>query len=55
VFFHRGIAVDGDRVYVNLQRMLEQHGQGGLLANIEHLTIGTEQDRFVVSLRGRVP
>jgi hypothetical protein len=50
-----GIAIDGDRIIVNLRTLLEQRGFGDALQYLEHLEVRAVERKFVISARGGVP
>jgi hypothetical protein len=49
-----GIAAEGDRILVNVQRLLERQGQAALLSYLENLRIETDEGRVVLSVRVRI-
>jgi hypothetical protein len=50
-----GIRMDGELIFIDLRTLLEQRGLGAHLNYLEHLEVTTEEGRFIVSVRGRVP
>ena len=50
-----GLQMDGDRIAVNLRTLLEQREIADALDLVEHLEVFTEEGRFVISVRLRVP
>jgi hypothetical protein len=50
-----GIRIDGELIFVDLRTLLEQRGLAAHLNYVEHLEVTTEEGRFIVSARGRVP
>jgi hypothetical protein len=50
-----GIRFEGDRLEVDLRWLLERYNAADVLEYVQDLQIGTEERRFVVSLRARVP
>lgn len=49
-----GVQLEGDRVYVDLRALLEQHELGEVLHYLEYLEITTEDGRIIFSARGGV-
>jgi hypothetical protein len=49
-----GIRVDGDRVFIDIRAMLQQHGQAKLLDFVQQLCIATEESGIAVVVRTRI-
>jgi hypothetical protein len=50
-----GVTLEGERLFVDLARVLAQRGAEPLLRFLEQLEIGCEEGRFVVVVRAGLP
>ena len=50
-----GIRMDGELIVVDLRTLLEQRQLAEYLNYLEHLEVTTEEGRFIVTVRGRLP
>ena len=49
-----GVRLDGERLILDLRRLLEQHGQADLLKHVRQLTVATETGWVVAVVVARV-
>jgi hypothetical protein len=50
-----GVRMDGDRLFVDLQMMLRQHGQAELLSYARQIEVVTDEGKLVLLVELRVP